>query len=306
MSFLLLGQTDAGKSTIAGHVLYKCGFFREVDETKGKSKWSYLLDTCEEERESGKTKTHEFSFYDFTFNDKNFTLIDTPGHLLYIRTLIEALFSRKINTICLVISSIKDEFNLSFERGTVKEDLLLARSVGCSNLVVLWNKTDIENRDEEMEKSLNLYIKKLRFKNFKHYNVSGLKGENITQFLHFVKECEECEQSERCEDWKENKGNEKAIIVREEQFSKSIISLDTAFYIPKNSNIVISKGFLGILHHKSGEFEFEIKKMNKKLLIGDGLLKIDISLNKKINYKKGDKIIFRKDTYTIGYGCIMN
>lgn len=288
MSFLLLGQTDAGKSTIAGHLLYKCGFFRTVDDSKGKSKWSILLDTSEDEQESGKTKTHEFSFYDFVYRDKNYTLVDTPGHLLYIRTLIEGLYSRKIDVICLVISSVQDEFNLSFERGTVKEDLLLARSVGCPNLAVLWNKTDIQLRTIEMEKELEEYIKKLKYKNVSHFNVSGLTGNGLTDFLEFI---ETNKTEEKVENGPEN-NNDK-------------VEIQCCFHIPKQQNIVLTKGFFCVLHHLKGERECEIIKIDKQIVISDCICKISVKLNKKLSYKKGDKIIFRKNTFTIGYGNIL-
>lgn len=288
MSFLLLGQTDSGKSTIAGHLLYKCGYFREVDENKGKSRWSALLDTCEEEQEHGKTKTHEFSFYDFSFENKDYTLIDTPGHLLYIRTLIEGLFSRKIDVVCLVISSVKDEFDLSFQRGTVKEDLLLARSVGCCNLAVLWNKRDIETKIIDMQNELEDYIKKLRYKNIQHYDISGFNGDGITDFLSFVDE------------------NKTSITYEQKSIQEKSqnVNIQCAFYIPKMSGIVITKGFFCVLHHISGEYECEIVKMDKKIVISDSVCKVSLKLNKNITFTKGDKVIFRKDTYTIGYGMI--
>lgn len=284
MSFLLCGQTDSGKSTIAGHLLYKVGFFPEPENT-GKSRWSSLLDICEDEKEFGKTKTHEYSDYEFTYNDKKFTLIDTPGHLIYIREMIAALYSRPIDLIVLVISSIKDEFDSSFEKGTVKEDLLLARSVGCDNLLVCWNKTDVEKATVEMKECVEKWCKKLRYKNIHHLDVSGYNGDNLLNILDYI---EERKMSE----------------VELKSSTSDKIDIKCAFYLPLGT--VVSAGFICILHHISGEYEIEITKlMGKRMIIGSGdCLDVKVKLNKKLNFTQGDKIILRKDKNTIGYGKI--
>jgi sulfate adenylyltransferase subunit 1 (EFTu-like GTPase family) len=305
MSFLLLGQTDAGKSTIAGHLLHLVGVFEKVNHELGKHKYSILLDTCEEEQESGKTKTHDYSYYDFEYapansSTKNYTLIDTPGHLLYIRTLINGLYnpkgtSGKIDLIVLVISSISDEFESSFNRGTVKEDLLLARSVGCSNLLVAWNKTDIVEHSKEHEKQIHDWAKKLHYKTINHLNVSGMTGQNLLEILKYIP----------------RPINE---IISEEkklEITSDKIRAKVAIYLPSEENMIISAGFICILHHKSGEYEVEICKMistqkNIKFIRDSGTTctLFCICKGKNIIYSDGDKIILRKNKFTIGYGIL--
>lgn len=82
-TFTLIGHVDFGKSTLAGHLLYKCGVFtdedvQEIKRKTKKDKWSYLLDIDSTERERG--KTHEMSKNEFCYNGNKFCLIDTPGH----------------------------------------------------------------------------------------------------------------------------------------------------------------------------------------------------------------------------------
>ena len=292
MAFLLLGQTDAGKSTVAGHLLYKVGFFNKLNDSLGKTKYSSLLDIFEEEQEQGKTKTHEFSHHKFQYDNKEYTLIDTPGHLIYIRALIEGLYSTKINLIVLVISSIADEFTSSFERGTVKEDLLLARSIGCSNLLVLWNKIDLietHTHSKDNQNLLDAYVKKLRYKRINHLDVSGWTGENLLNMLSYIESNNIISDEE-----KKDEGNGVEL------------KLTCAFYLPENEKLVITRGFICILHHKSGEYEMEIKRINgkTKIIITDMQCIIDVKLNKPMIYSMQDKIIMRKNKYTIGYGFI--
>lgn len=86
--FVAIGHVDTGKSTFCGHLLYKCNYINDHDFKKIKDKakqdqmekwiWARILDIYEEETSRG--KTHEFSEIGFTYNDKDYTLIDTPGH----------------------------------------------------------------------------------------------------------------------------------------------------------------------------------------------------------------------------------
>ncbi len=72
--------------------------------------------------------------------------------------MISAVHSIPIDLIIL-ISSIKDEYEISFDKGTVKEDILLTRSVGCDRLLVLWNKCDIVKAITEMKEVLYKWCK---------------------------------------------------------------------------------------------------------------------------------------------------
>ena len=86
--FVLIGHVDHGKSTLAGHLLYKVGKFTQRDAEKASQdadklkmirwKWAYLLDTYQEERERG--KTHEYCIEPFQWEGISYELIDTPGH----------------------------------------------------------------------------------------------------------------------------------------------------------------------------------------------------------------------------------
>lgn len=286
MSFLLCGQTDAGKSTIAGHLLCKVGLFEEPRDS-GRSKWSSLLDIYEDEKEFGKTKTHEYSDYDFNYNDRNYTLIDTPGHLIYIREMISALFSKPIDLIVLVISSLEEEFNTSFIKGTVKEDLLLARSVGCDKLLICWNKCDLNKCSVEMKESLENWCKKLRYKRIDHLDVSGYHGDNILNILDYVDE-------------------RKVVDVSLDEFVEDKLKLNCALYLP--GGVVLSSGFICIMHHINGEYEIEVKNITskKKIIIGSGeVCEMVVKTDRKLKFSKGDKIILRKDKNTIGYGKII-
>ncbi len=305
MAFLLTGQTDSGKSTIAGHLLYKIGYFDTLPEedkkmyrsaldkistSTSKSKYSILMDIIDGEILTNKTKTQEFSICDFEYGIK-FRLIDTPGHQLYIRSLLEGLFHvQNLSILCLVISSIENEFTESFEKGTVKEDLLLGRSIGCKHLIVLWNKIDVHKPTDEMKTILYHFCKNLRFLTTDNIYLSGYTGENIMDILDCVKKYT---KEVKCDEVKE--------------ISTSKLCLKCFFFTDEVKSILLSVGFQFVLHHKTGEYDAEIERITDEsksiTVIRDNKpVKIVLSLNRPITYSEGDKAIFRFQRYTIGCG----
>ena len=99
ISFVVSGHVDHGKSSMCGHILFKCGYVSEHEmkqlelksEQNGMKNWkyAYVLDLYDEERENGKTV--DYVSVDFKYKDLNFSLIDTPGHKHFIRSLITGL-----------------------------------------------------------------------------------------------------------------------------------------------------------------------------------------------------------------------
>jgi len=88
LNLVLIGHVDHGKSTMAGHLLYRLGFIdektlkqlEEESKKKGKEsfKFAWLLDRLKEERDRG--VTIDLAFTKFETKKYMFTIIDAPGH----------------------------------------------------------------------------------------------------------------------------------------------------------------------------------------------------------------------------------
>lgn len=297
-TFLLCGQTDAGKSTIAGHILYNSGYFSDPDcpytthipkdfeDSRRKSKYSELLDIVNGDIEDNKSKTVYYTELEFSYNGKRYTMIDTPGHQIYIRQLIEGLFSRPLDAICLVVSSIEKEFYESFERGTVKEDLLLARSTGCSTLFILFNKIDVNVPTNEMIEIITDYSKTLRYKNIKVLNISGYNGDNLMTFLDRIPNSVQR--------------------VKNDTVHTSFTITTT---VSMHTKDLCTAGYVCILHHSSGEYSVEIEQIKLKGKVVPWIKTTDphevkFTLKKSITYSPQDRIVLRNSTDTIGFGVI--
>jgi translation elongation factor EF-1alpha len=281
--FLLCGQTDSGKSTIAGHILYKCGYFdeRRVISEK-KSKWSELLDEVNGELGANKSKTIYFTELEFEHNGSEYVMFDTPGHHIYIRQLVSGLFTTSLSAICLVVSSIQKEFVEGFEKGTVKEDLLLARSTGCSTLFVLFNKIDVVEPTQEMIECIRSYAKKLRYKDIRIFPLSGYTGTSLLSFLECIP------------------------VIQDPPMRESTRSNTLTCTLSLHTTDLITAGYRCNLHMSSGEYQVTVDRIRTKAgplvfvkgsdpviitFTGDGLV-----------YSVGDKVVLRNSTETIGFG----
>jgi translation elongation factor EF-1alpha len=204
--------------------------------------------------------------------------------------LIEGLYKKHIDLICIIVSSIPSEFEGSFNKGTVKEDMLLARSVGCKNLLIVWNKIDMNEPTEQMKLQLNTYAKKLRYTTIQSIFVSGYKGDNILSILDHVPN----------DNKNDNKNNDDT---KEETKLSNLININVCFH----TSDLITNGYICMLHHITGEYECEVVKIFKKQFIRDDTpSKIKLRLKTKITYSMKDKIILRKNQDTIGFGIILN
>ncbi|MEW5299290.1 MAG: hypothetical protein WDW36_002320 [Sanguina aurantia] len=149
LNVVFIGHIDAGKSTLAGQILFLTGgvdartiekYEREAKE-KNREGWymAYIMDTNEEERAKGITV--EVGRAHFETLKKRYTVLDAPGHKNYVPNMIQG--ACQADVAILVISARKGEFETGFEKGgQTREHAQLAKTLGVSRLVVVVNKLD--------------------------------------------------------------------------------------------------------------------------------------------------------------------
>lgn len=149
LNIVFIGHIDAGKSTLAGQILFLTGgvdkrtiekYEREAKE-KNREGWymAYIMDTNEEERVKGITV--EVGRAHFETEKKRYTILDAPGHKNYVPNMIQG--ACQADVAILVISARKGEFETGFERGgQTREHAQLAKTLGVSKLIIVVNKLD--------------------------------------------------------------------------------------------------------------------------------------------------------------------
>jgi len=310
--FVAIGHVDTGKSTFCGHLLYKSGYVteHEMDVIRKNAKkdkmekwvWARILDIYEEEMHKG--KTHEFNEIEFTFDNKSYTLIDTPGHQSFVRSMISGI-SRDIDIAVLLVSAIENEFISSFNKGMLKEHLILSKSVGIKNLIILVNKMDVIQWNEikytEIKNTINKFLKYINWvENTYFIPISSYNGEGIIDNFgypewysgnNFLKQLDLI------------KPDIEIINDEDKKLAKKVIIRTT---IINCLDYIISKGFTCISHfdNKENEITF-LKIMNDKSFINSTCrCKCIIEFRDDQPVYDNMKLILRKGDNTIGFGRI--
>jgi elongation factor 1-alpha len=183
VNLVIIGHKDHGKSTLIGRLLYDSKAISEQkiqeikEETKRTSKdpfkFSYLLDSLEEERKGG--LTIDIMHTPFKTEKHLYTIIDCPGHKELIKNMITG--ASQADAGILVVSAkegVQDQ---------TKQHMYLASILGIRQLLVAVNKMDEVNYDEtrfgEISYELNGILNSLACESVSTVPLSALKGENI-------------------------------------------------------------------------------------------------------------------------------
>ena len=155
INLVIIGHVDAGKSTIMGHLLHKLGQISahqikkntKLTEEYGKSsfEFAYIMDEDEEERRRGITINTATAF--FKTKNKNFSIIDAPGHIDFISNMITGASQAECGL--LVIDAHTGAYERGWNGGSTKDHAIIARSLGVQQLVVAVNKLDMDEWKEE-------------------------------------------------------------------------------------------------------------------------------------------------------------
>ncbi|CAF1167965.1 unnamed protein product [Adineta ricciae] len=192
LNILFCGHVDAGKSTIAGHLLFLTG---QIDQRtlekhqveareNSRESWmhAFAMDTTKEERAHGITV--EVGRAWFETERKHIVILDAPGHRHFVPNMIVG--AAQADVAVLVVSARRGEFETGFERGgQTREHTMLVKAAGVRHMIVLINKMDDStvnwdrDRYDEIKNKLIPYLKKCGFKSDEDITFipcSGMKG----------------------------------------------------------------------------------------------------------------------------------
>jgi elongation factor 1-alpha len=186
-----------GKSTVTGHLIYKCGGVdqRTIQRCEqeasalGKSaanKYAWILDNLKAERERGISM--DISLWRFESPNYEFTIVDTPGHRDFIGNMIAGTTQAQVAL--LVVDTLQGSFSAGMSKdGQTREHALLAYSLGVKQMIVLLNKMDdssvnySEDRYKAIRDEVSAYLSTLllgyEVTKIPFIPISGWEGDNI-------------------------------------------------------------------------------------------------------------------------------
>ena len=137
ISLVVIGHANAGKSTTAGHLIYKCGcidkktidkYEREANEIgQSSSKFAWVTDNLKAERERG--TTIDISLWKFSSNKYDLTVIDTPGDRDFVKNMVTG--TSQADVALLLVDASKGNFEAGISReGQTREHSLIAYTLG--------------------------------------------------------------------------------------------------------------------------------------------------------------------------------
>jgi elongation factor 1-alpha len=148
INIVFIGHVDSGKSTTAGHLMYKLGgigadVFERLEKeatrrNKSSFKYAWVLNKLNAERDRG--ITIDFSLSTFETTKYHFTLIDAPGHRDFIKNMITG--TSQADCAVLVIDSTTGGFDTGIY-GQTCQHVILAFNLGVKQMICCCNKVFI-------------------------------------------------------------------------------------------------------------------------------------------------------------------
>lgn len=311
--FVCCGHVDAGKSTIAGHLLQLAGQVEEhtLEMMKRKSEsnkrrgceYACLLDSLEEEQVRGQTML--FNLVDFEYQEQSYTLVDCPGHQVYVRNLLSGLnATNPADTIgCLVVSLAPGEYEAGTQGGQTLEDLLLLRAVGIQQLIVLLNKIDAVSADRitEVKSSIMMHVRRMGFPVVQYHEVSGYSGQGLPEFLTLLKKMHT---------------SRKIAPTLPEPTGRTEITVRLKLLFDQSINLLFTPGLDVIMHYGSQEYQVELvagslRDVNGKVIPfarNDQVITValrSLPAGSTMTVATGGRVLLRREQNTLAFGQVL-
>ena len=302
--FVLLGNVDNGKSTLAGRIIIETQNIEanEVEKAKreaeknGKSSFwlAYLLDIDDNERSRGITLG--YTFFDIKYKDRDFKIIDVPGHHNLVQEMVEGASNADIAVLVLSVRTGEYESAL---KGQALQHVLIARGIGIQHLIIALNKIDTLDTLDDSNEKVNIIkkdftdkIKKFKFKSIEFVPISAYNGIGIDKLMDIISSINIEEKKEQI------------FLINLSSIIKCKIMFDS---IPN----LISIGFRCIAHSKDFYFNVELVKIinDKKSWITKNdlnkLIDVEIKILDQIEQITSNLII-RLSDITIGLARVIS
>lgn len=193
LSLVVIGGVDCGKSTVAGHLIYRCGgidekLMKEYEDNSREMgresfKYAWILNRLRAERERG--ISINTAFWDIESVNYNYTLIDTPGHRDFLKNMITG--TSQGDAALLILDASVGAFEFSMNEGYAREHSLLAFTFGLKKMIVAVNKMDSceysEMRFNEIKEAIGPVLERIGYQSSKitFVPISGWVGDNLIE-----------------------------------------------------------------------------------------------------------------------------
>ncbi len=184
MRVVIVGHVDHGKSTLVGRMFHDTGqlpdgkleAIQEMCRKRGMPfEWAFLMDSLKAERDQG--VTIDTSQIWFRHDDRQYVIIDAPGHREFIRNMVTG--ASNADAALLMIDADQGVRRQSRHHG------YLLQLLGVRDVAVAVNKMDLVDYDEarfrEIESEYRSYLDGIGVTPRRIIPISAREGDNIAQ-----------------------------------------------------------------------------------------------------------------------------
>lgn len=182
MRVVIVGHVDHGKSTLVGRMFHDTGqlpegkleAIQEMCRRRGMPfEWAFLMDSLKAERDQG--VTIDTSQIWFRHDDRQYVIIDAPGHREFIRNMVTG--ASNADAALLMIDADQGVRRQSRHHG------YLLQLLGVREVAVAVNKMDLVGYDEarfrEIESEYRAYLKEIGVTPREIIPISAREGDNV-------------------------------------------------------------------------------------------------------------------------------
>ena len=184
MNIVIVGHVDHGKSTVIGRLYADTGslpegkleFVKEYCKKNSRPfEYAFLLDALKDEQAQGITIDTSRSF--FKTEKRDYIIIDAPGHIEFLKNMVTG--ASRAEAALLVIDAKEGIQENSKRHGHIVSML------GIKQVVVLVNKMDLVDYDEEVFRNICLefkeFLHKIHIEPINFIPISAFYGDNIVE-----------------------------------------------------------------------------------------------------------------------------
>jgi len=180
LKMVLVGHVDHGKSTLIGRLFYdtkslSADKLMDVKDKEGDVKFAHVMDHLKEERDQGITIDTAQTF--FSTNERNYTIIDAPGHKEFIKNMITGASQAEAGV--LVVDAKEGVMPQT------KRHAYILSLLGIDQVVVAMNKMDLvgrkEGRYKEVKKELEGFLHEINIDPNYVVPISAEEGDNVVE-----------------------------------------------------------------------------------------------------------------------------
>lgn len=182
MRVVIVGHVDHGKSTLVGRMFHDTGqlpdgkleAIQEMCRSRGMPfEWAFLMDSLKAERDQG--VTIDTSQIWFRHDDRQYVIIDAPGHREFIRNMVTG--ASNADAALLMIDADQGVRRQSRHHG------YLLQLLGVREVAVAVNKMDLVDYDEsrfrEIEREYTSYLEGIGIQARRVIPISAREGDNV-------------------------------------------------------------------------------------------------------------------------------